>query len=167
MIDNHNQPITKHLNRHYFRNQSLFSLENTTGKVAFHQICVLNDQYREKGFAKSLHEQELDLYRTFAFKEIHLDAVSYGLVVWPKLFFDFVNSKSENNVIRKFQSYLTKVWNLDNEQIEKRVKSLNGKIKNIPLQYLKTNGSKISFGEWLSQGNNGNMSMCMMYKVVS
>lgn len=157
--------VARSCKRDYFRNRELISIKESYDKVAFHSGLKLNDDYMNKGIAKSIHNSELGAYKTHGFKEIQLDASAYGIAVWPRLFFEFSDEKSERDAIREFQKYLKQVWNYKSDTVVKKTRSLDGKIKKIPELYLKKNGDRISFGEWLS--SYANLKCLSMYKVVA
>lgn len=97
-LRNGDNDISKHCHRDYFRSFKLIGTEGASDKVASHKLFILNDEYMNMGIAKSIHDKELEAYRTYGFKEIHLDAASYGIVVWPRLFFKFNDEKDEKRL---------------------------------------------------------------------
>jgi GNAT superfamily N-acetyltransferase len=73
------------LARRIFKDTALASASGN-GPVAQNALFMVKEQFRSKGLAKSLYEGELQLYKKWGLKEIHISARDEGCVVWPKKF---------------------------------------------------------------------------------
>ena len=153
-----------YITREYREN---YELRGTTevklDKVALHQTFFLKEEYQNKGLATDFFEKELEIYRKNGFKEIHLDAVEDGIIVWHKLGYIYLDEDTEYSLMRWWYEYFNTIF-LD-IAIEERV-SISGKIKKwekVPKKY-KIPYNKISFSVWLRR-NNLVTSEPMFYKL--
>jgi len=135
--------------REYHENYELRGTkELKVGKVALHQTFFLKEEYQKLGLATAIFEKEKDIYRENGFKEIHLDAVEDGVIVWRTLGYKYSDEDTEYMLMRWWYEYFTTIF-LDIPLKEQTI--IAGKItkfEKIPKKYKIPNG-KITFSKWL------------------
>jgi len=129
------------IGRTYYREYDLIKYI-FKGKVAKHDMFILKAEYRNKGIAKSIHNNEMDIYQKNNFKQIQLEAAFDGIIVWKKLGFNYVNKNAERNLITAWKKYAKDILKLSTKEIIK----IN-KISDISKSRLKPN-NKIQFTKW-------------------
>lgn len=132
--------------RKYYVAKNLYFDASRQGKVAEHKLFKLLSTYRARGIAKSIHEKEMEVYRSHNFDEIQLEAAWDGVIVWRKLFFDYVDIEEEKKIKRSMVNYLAKEKRMSVKEIETEI---NKPITSIKSSLLKSEDSGCpSFTEW-------------------
>ena len=118
------------------------------GKVALHKTFFLKKEYRKDGIADSLFWREIDIYKDNGFKEIHLDAVEDGVIVWRSLGYRYLDENTEVNLMTRWYEYFYTTFQ-DISLLEK--KSIVHKTKKFEqvLRKYKVPNDRITFPEWL------------------
>ena len=121
------------------------------GKVAKYEQIEINSKFRDEKLATKFDEQAISIYKRNNFQEIQITAIKDGIFIWPKLFYEFVDSKDIKKIIMEFDKYLFEIHKeLTREQ---QISLINGikTIDKIPKKYSKPNDGKISFIDWLAE----------------
>ncbi|QSZ42835.1 hypothetical protein GJV85_12185 [Sulfurimonas aquatica] len=157
--------------REYYADKKLRGKSNS-GKVAYHHIFALS--VKGDGTARQIANNENELYKANSFKEIHIDATADGIIVWPRMGFEYVNPTDLDIFMTKFDMYLDEYradidTNLKDEildAIEKDgIKDLD---KNL-FSYLKSPeqpSSYLSFSDWYEKNTPTNETLLELYKEV-
>lgn len=154
-----NELLEMPVTRDYFLNRQLLN-KNQTGKVAYHLSFIIKKDYRNQGLSKTIHENELLIYRNNSFQQIQLQAASDGLVVWSRLLYKFVKTSDEKMVLRELRIYLQEIKKIDDTRIEKMLKL---KISDIDASYFYDD--KVNFTDWLRSKDT--ILTATMYKDVA
>jgi len=145
-LTNPNTPVQ----REFYQEKQLYN-QDTHGKVVEHMTFIINEEYRRKGIAKSIHENELRIYKKNGFKQIQLSAVHDGILVWSKLLYKYKDKKEEKKIFNEFLVYLKQIHLLSMETITSKTFK-NKSLKDINIKYLLApSEDKDSFSVWLSK----------------
>ena len=145
LLDKDMDPMLIHpIKRTYFRDLQLKTYSGT-GKVAKHDLFVLKQDYRRKGFAKEFHKKELPIYKSKEFNEIHLDAAFDGVIVWKKLGYSYEEESQNITLLGIWKRYFMEMH--DDIPIQEKYTIMKGykMLSDVPIKY--TN----QFGEWLDK----------------
>jgi len=115
--------IDRPIKREFHKEKTLYEKEGRVGKVVEHMHFFIEEQYRRKGIAKSIHQSELVFYKNNGFKQIQLTAIFEGVIVWSKLFYKFKDSVQEEEIMMQLFPYLKQVHKLSIKDIEKKLKN--------------------------------------------
>lgn len=132
------------IDRKYYKQAKLRAFEGV-GKVAKHELFVLNEEHRDKGIAKAIAAQEEVVYRRNGFNEVHIDAAFDGVNVWKKLRYEFVYDSDKHKIFSAWRAYIMQVWP-DKEKLN--IITKYQKIDDVPKKYMKPRGLP-SMGDWL------------------
>lgn len=114
------------------------------GKVAELKHIKIKPRIRKKQLCKVIHEKNYLVLKSEDFKQIRLTARWDGIVVWPSLFFKFLDIDEEDTFYEIFGNYLLDVHNLKEKTVESILKRRD--FNNIK-HYLKP-ANKIWFTDW-------------------
>jgi hypothetical protein len=144
--------------RTYYENKQLIN-SPICDKVVNHESFTLKGDFRKKGLAKKIHNEELEIYRNNSVKEIHLKSASDGILVWLFLEFDFIDEDEKDTFFDDINLYINLYF--------KNILGIKSyKINNVSdLTLIKKKllpKDKISFTEWLK--SNCDCLTYSMYK---
>lgn len=120
------------------------------GKVAKYEQIEIKSKFRDEKIAKHFDTKAYEVYKRNNFKEIQMHAIKDGIIVWPKLFYQFVNPNDEKKLLMEFEKYLFDIHSIvdDNTRNKKMEKLKN--INDIPKSLSKPKDGKISFADYLA-----------------
>ena len=144
--------------RKYYRDAPLRSIENGFGKVVENKLFVLEDNYRGKKITEKLHKKELEIYAHNQFIEIQLDAAWNGITHWPKLGFEFYKlDEYDYKLYTLWSTFFSESFALEPKEKEKVLIKYTS-YRSVPKKYKK------GFGTWLL--NNRINKAFPMYKTI-
>lgn len=101
-----NKPILlRPLEIYYHKNKQYISFKGI-GKVVEIVYVSLNHTYRNKGYYKQVHLKELSTYKKYNFKEIQLNAIYQGIIVWKKLGFNYVYIDDDKKMLATWIDFM-------------------------------------------------------------
>lgn len=118
------------------------------GKVALHQTFFLKEEYQRTGIADSLFLKEISTYSDNAFKEIHLDAVEDGVIVWRSLGYRYLDESTEVNLMVRWYEYFYTIFQDISLSERKFIVNKTKTFKQVLRKY-KVPIDRITFPEWL------------------
>jgi len=148
-------PVT----RDYFLSKQLIN-KNISAKVACHLSFIIKKDYRRQGLSKTVHENELVVYKNNNFQQIHLLAAADGLVVWNRLFYKFAKNSDEKLLLMRLRAYLREIKQFDDSKVEKILKL---KIAEMDISYFCD--ENMNFTDWLKKEET--ILTAVMYKEVA
>jgi len=136
----------------YLKESRLYKNAPTSGygKVAKYEQIEIKSKFRDDKIAKKFDEKAVEVYRRNAFQEIQLSAIRDGILVWPKLFYKFLNPNDEKKILMEFEKYLLVIHNYtdDNERNGKMAGVTS--IEKLPKRLIMPTDGKVFFADWLS-----------------
>jgi len=87
--------------RVYHENKTLIENSSIQDRIVEHFNFQLKGNYRNEGLAKTIHKNELIIYKANDIKEIHLTSASDGVLVWLFLGYIFINEEEKLDFIEK------------------------------------------------------------------
>ena len=138
-----------YIEREYYEDYELRGTrELKLGKVALHQTFFLKEMYQRLGLATSFFWKEINIYRDNGFKEIHLDAVEDGVIVWRTLGYKYLDENTEHTLMRWWYEYFFSTFSDISEEEQLSISSKIKKFEKIPKKY-KIPNDRIIFSVWL------------------
>lgn len=96
----------------------------------------------EEKYYSKMHDNELEIYDEKGFSRIFLSAIADGIIVWPRLGYQFINPSEEAIVFEAIEIYVNQVKGIEAFDIDDY-----DTIKEIDIDYLRDK-DKQDFTEW-------------------